>query len=867
MTTNNPQPPKLFMRFFRWYCHPQLLAHIEGDLLELYGERVKVIGKRKADARFMIDVLQLFRRGIIRPAKANHPLNQYDMLANYIKIGLRIIQRNKGYSFLNISGLAVGLASAIFILLWVQNEVNFDRFFTSTDRIYKLYSRDTFGGITNVWQTTPSLMGPEIKQLYEEAEDVTRFRNVYFLAKAGNERFNERGAFGDPSFLKIFDFPLLYGKRDALLNPSSVVLSEQLAIKLFGQTDCIGETVVINETENFTVGAVLKALPRNTEFQFEFMVPWSYMTRLGWDQFDDWTQTNAITYTLLKEGTSAENFISKVRKIVQTQIQEGDGATREIIAHPMAKVHLYSQPQNGELTGGRIDTVRMFATIAILIILIACINFMNLSTARSENRGREVGVRKVAGAQKSALIAQFICESTILVTIAFVIALALVQLLLGPFNLLIDSNLRVDYSNVQYWMYALALIVATGVLAGSYPAFYLSSSQPLKVLKGTFKKVDSIVTPRKVLVVVQFSAAIVLSICAIMVQRQINFAANRDDGYNREGLVFNFLQGEIPLRYESIRNELISTGAALSVTRTFSPVTRIWDVNNSYSWQGSIEEDKTIIFLQFGSDVDLEKTFGIEIIKGRDLDIENYPSDTAAVLLNEAALHVMKFKEPLGEIIKDESGQSFHVVGIVKNFIVGSPYDDVGPMMIKGWRDRYGALHFRLNPGLSEGEALMRAEQVFKKYNPEYPFEYYFADEYYNRKFAAEKQTSALSALFAGLAVFISCLGLFGLAAYMAENRTKEIGIRKVLGASVPRITAMISKEFVVLVFISTVIASPLSYYVVRTWLESFRYRVPIGASVFVVTALAAIAIALLTVSHQAIKAATGNPLKSLRTE
>ncbi|HEU5291719.1 MAG TPA: ABC transporter permease [Cyclobacteriaceae bacterium] len=868
MKTSYSMPPGFLLRFFRWYCHPKLVDHIEGDLLEVYGERLKQIGKVKANIKFAVDVLLLFRPGIIRPGKKYTSLNHSDMFANYIKVALRIIRRNKGYSFINISGLAVGLAAAILIMLWVQNEVSFDKFHTKADRIYKMFSRDYYNGSTDVWPNTPSLMGPELKQSYGEVEEFSRFRNVFFLVRTGEHRFNNRGAFADPAFLNMFNFEMLEGNHKALSNDFGIVLSESMAVKLFGKTSCLGETVLVNDGDNFAVTGVLKTLPHNTDFQFEYLLPWNYMTHLGWNRFQDWTQTNANTFVLLKEGTSGEAFQSKVQKIVQHHVQQGDGSTREIIAHPLTKVHLYSQDENGELVRGRIETVRLFSIIAAVIMLIASINFVNLSTARSEKRAQEVGVRKVVGAQRGSLIVQFICESIVLVIFAFVIALVLVQLSLRAFNTIVNTPLQIDFSNPQYWLYALIVIVATGLLAGSYPAFYLSSSRPVQVLKGIFKNMNALITPRKVLVVTQFTFAIVLSICAIMVRQQIQFAMNRDAGYERPGVVYNFLQGEIPAHFESIKNELLSNGAAVSVTRTFSPVTNIWDVSNGYSWQGSTEEDKNSkIFLQFGSDADFVKTFGVTITQGRDIDINTFSSDTAAVLLNESAVEIMRMKNPVGEVIKNESGEVLHVVGVVKDFIVGSPYQKVGPMMIKGWRNRYGSLHFRLNPELSQADALQKAETVFKKYNPEYPFEYFFAEDYYNMKFGNEKQTGTLASLFAGLAIFISCLGLFGLAAYVAENRTKEIGIRKVLGASTPGIIAMISKDFIRLVLVAIVISVPISFYIVNNWLQSFNYRVPIGVSVFLITAITAVLISLMTVGLQAVRAAVANPVKSLRSE
>ncbi len=871
--TNNQQrimhhPPQFPLRFFRWFCHPKLRDSIEGDLMELYEERKSKSGKLKADLRFILDVILLFRPGIIRQPKYYTTPNQSDMLASYLTIALRIIKKNKGYSFINISGLAVGLASAILILLWVQNEISYDRFHAKADRIYKMLSRDYFNGRTDVWQTTPSLMAPELKRSFGEVEDAVRYRDVFFLVKAGEERFNDQGGFADPSFFHLFDFPMHEGNRDALTNEFGIVLSEPMALKLFGSVNCVGKVVEVNDGDEFTVTGVLKPFPPNTDFQFGYLLPWKYMTRLGWDAYDNWTQTNAVSFVLLHEKASAEAFQSRVSTIVQRNVEEGDGSTREIIAHPLTKAHLYSRAENGELVRGRIETVRLFSAIAVLIILIACINFMNLSTARSEQRAREVGIRKVVGAPGTSLITQFMSESMLLVVFALVVALLLVQLSLGAFNSIVETPLQMDFTNPMHWLFTLSLVFCTGLLAGGYPAFYLSAMQPLRVLKGVFKHVNAIISPRKVLVVLQFTFAIVLSICAIMVQQQIEFAMNRDAGYEKPGIVYNFTQGEVPQHFEAIRNELIGSGAAISVTRTFSPVTYIWNAHNGYSWQGSTEEDKTSkIFLQFGSDVDLVKTFGITIKQGRDLDIHTYPSDTAAMLLNETAVTMMGLSNPIGEVIRNEDGEIYHVVGVVQDFIVGSPYQEVGPMMIKGWTDRYGVVNFRLNPSLSQAEALLKAEQVFKKYNPEYPFEYSFADDYYNRKFGNEKKTATLAGLFATLAIFISCLGLFGLAAYMAENRTKEIGIRKVLGATTASITTLISAEFVKLVVISIIIASPIAYYLVNKWLQSFNYRVPIGLSVFLITAGAAVVIAITTVSFQSLKAARANPVKSLRSE
>ncbi|GHM99646.1 ABC transporter permease [Cytophagales bacterium WSM2-2] len=861
------QPPHIFLRFFRWFCRPELKDAIEGDLIELYRESRLQHGKRKADIKFAGDVALLFRPGIIRSFKETNRLNFTDMLANYFKIAFRILVRNKGYSFINISGLAIGMAAAILIMLWVQNEISYDRFHPNAERTYKMFSRDNNNGRLDVWGNTSALIAPELKQSYAEVEDAVRHRRVFFLVKAGQERFNEMGAFTDPGFFSMFDFKLLTGNKSALVNDFGIVLSKKLAIKLFGSVDCIGKTVIVNDTDNFSVTGVLNTLPANTEFDFEYLLPWNYMTRLGWDNGQTWANTNTQTFVTLKTGSSFDLFDSKIRSIVKSHIPKGDGSTREVLTHPLTKVHLYSNAENGELTRGRIETVELFIVIAGLVLLIACINFMNLMTARSEKRAQEVGVRKIVGALKRSLVTQFISESTLLTVIAFVMSLALVQLALGAFNQIVNTQLHLPYDNLQFWMYALALILLTGLLAGSYPAFFLSSSKPIKVLKGTFHKVNALVTPRKVLVVMQFTFAIVLSLCALMVQRQIQFAQDRDAGYNKSNVAYNFMQGEIPIHFESIKNELIASGAAVSVTRTFSPVISIWSFASELSWQGSDESDKKINFLQYGADADLARTFGMQVKLGRDLDIKTFPSDTTAVLLNEAAVDIMRLKDPIGETIKDNTGTTWHVVGVVKDFIVQSPYDRINPMIINGWTERYGVLNFKLNPANDQATNLALAEKVFKKYNPEYPFEYFFAEDFYNRKFGNERQTATLAASFAGLTIFISCLGLFGLAAYMAESRTKEIGVRKVLGASTLRITTLLSIDFVKLVFIAILFASPLAWFVINNWLQSFNYRVSVGVGIFIQTGIVAIVVALATVIFQAVKAATANPISSLKSE
>lgn len=788
------------------------------------------------------------------------------MLTNLLKVALRNLFRNKGFSLINISGLAVGMASAILILLWVQHEFSYDGFHTKSDRIYRMYSRDVGNNGPNVWGFTSSLLGPELTQSFSEVEDHSRITTVFFLLTNGENKQNIGGAFGDPSLLSMFDFTSVDGRKAEFKDDFSVILTESLAKRLFGNEDPIGKPVLVENRDQFTVTGVVRDQPGNTFFEFEFLIPWNYQQRLGWIGNEQWTWSNTCTFALLKNGADGKAFNENVRDLARKKSSD-PSVTREFLAQPLSKIHLYSRAENGLLTGGRIEIVTMLAWVAVIILAVACINFMNLSTARSEKRGREVGIRKVVGAARRTLVLQFIGESTMIAIMAFVIAVAIVQLTLPMFSEVVGTPLAIKYGNPLYWLAAAGFILITGLLAGSYPAFFLSSFQPASVLKGAFMKVNSMVAPRKVLVVLQFTFAVTLIICTIFVKEQVDLAENRDMGWDKNNLAYNFTQGDVLKNYQAIRHDLLESGAAVSVSKTFSPIVRNWGIYDNMRWNGSTEDDKKTIFVRFGIDAGLTTTIGATIVEGRDLDTDMYPTDSSSILLNQAAVTIMRLENPVGEIVKDNFGNEFKVVGVVKDFIMESPYQNVSPMIVQGWRDQYGCVHWRLNPNKTVTENLALAETVFKKHNPAYPFEYVFADQSYSRKFGEEKRVGTLAALFGGLAVFISCLGLFGLASYFAELRTKEVGLRKVMGASVPGLVAMLSGDFIKLVFFAILVATPLAWWTMDNWLARYSFRVPLSIWVFVVSGVLAIVIALLTVSYQAIRAAVANPVKSLRTE
>ncbi len=792
------------------------------------------------------------------------------MIANYFKTAFRNLVRHKSFSIINISGLSIGMASALLILLWVQNEVGHDRFFSQTNRIYMMYNRNKVNNTIQANDQTPNILATTLKKDYPEVAQVSRFNNITFLVTAGEKHLNLQGAFADSSFLTLFDFPMLQGQPDqALQGKESIVITQQLAKKLFGDENAIGKIVRIDSNANFVVSAVLQDLPANTSFHFEYLLPWSFMSRLNWEDFN-WTNNFTYTYVLLKPRTTQEAFDKKVKNIIIDHTRGAVYESRaEVFTQPLSRTYLFGKSENGKLVAGRLEMVRLFTIIAIFILLIACINFMNLSTARSEKRAREVGIRKVSGALRSSLFIQFISESILLSLFAFVAALMLVVLTLPAFNNLVGSQLVINYQDPLLWIFSIGFVLLTGFIAGSYPAIYLSSFAPAKVLKGTFKNVHALIAPRKILVVLQFSFAIVLIISTIIIKYQIEYVRDRDPGYNRNNLVYTFAQGDIDKHFDVIKQQLLSSGTAVSVTRCASPITRNWSNGSGYEWNGSTESDTRLSFDQLGSDANLVKTMGLTLVDGRDIEAYQYPADSLAMLLNESAVKTMHLKNPVGQVIRRKNyPEQWHVVGVVKDFIAASPFErTIRPMVISGPNYFLYIVHFKLNPANSASVNLARAEKIFKKYNPQYPFEYVFVDEAYANKFREEQQTGYLAALFAGLTIFISCLGLYGLASYMAENRIKEIGVRKVLGASVASITSLLSRDFLKLVIIAFLIATPLAWWSMNQWLQTFSYRVNMEWWIFAMAGSMAIIIALGTVSYQAIKAAVSNPVKSLKTE
>lgn len=787
------------------------------------------------------------------------------MIKNYFKTAWRNLIRNKAFSMINIVGLAIGMAGAILIFEWIQNELSFDQFHTNKDTLYKVWNRNTPKGPVYTWDVTSGAVAPELKRGFPEVKAVARVtwptpRLFSFADKA----VKATGFDVDKPFLTMFSFPLLKGSAShALDDVNGVVLTQPLALKIFGNQNPIGKIVKLDNKTAYKVTGILKDLPNNTQFEFEYLVSLEGNKQAISDE-TRWNNNSYNTYVQLQPGASIESVDQKIKNLV---LKHDPTTEEEIFLHPASKWHLYSRFENGKVAGGRIETVRLLFIIACLILLIACINFMNLSTAQSEKRAKEVGLRKTIGANRFSLIKQFLSESILIAFIAGTFALLIVQLFLPAFNHLTDKKLAVEYSNPLFWLTGVGFVLITGLLAGSYPAFYLSAFQPVRVLKGLFKNKNQVITPRKLLVVVQFTIAIVLIVSTLIIYQQIKYTQERDSGYIQNKLLEHPITGDIAKNFELIKNELINQGIATAVSKTSMTVTVNGSTSQGLQWGDHNPDHSKIPFTQFASIGDFVKTMGLKLIAGRDIDLKNYPTDSDAVLLNATAIDWMKLKNPIGQTIS-ANNKSLKIVGVFKDFIVGSPYQPVFPMVVYGTKNwYYGNMLIRLNDHSSVSKSLKAAEAIFKKYNPAYPFEYQFVDQEYGQKFKEEERTGNLAALFAGLTITISCLGLFGLAAYMAQNRNKEIGIRKVLGASVGSLIQLLTKEFVALVLVAILIAVPVSWYFMNKWLQDFSYKISISWSTFLTAGILAIVIALITVSFQAIKAALANPVESLRSE
>ncbi len=788
------------------------------------------------------------------------------MLRNYIVVTLRNLRKNVTYSFINISGLSIGIACSLLITLWVIDELSFDKFQPKADRLYQVWINAHFDGKVNSWTSVPQ---PTYEAMKAEDNGIKNSTIADWggdhLYSIGDKRITKRSYFVGEEFLEMFQFPLIKGDAVNVLDePTSIVISESMAQILFGDRDPINQTILVDNEVELKVTGVMRDVPKNSSLQFDCLMTWK-MKRQSEDwvknSVDKWDNYSFQVYVELNDPSNEAKVENSIRDLLFRKGQTD--MKREFYLHPLLRWRLHSNFENGKEAGGMVDYVQMFTVIAVFILIIACINFMNLATARSERRAREVGIRKSVGSRRHELIFQFMGESLFLATVAFTIAVLIAQLVLPFYNQLVDKQLFIDFQSQTFWVFALVLISLTGIVSGSYPALYLSSFQPVQVLKGKIQVGKSASLPRKILVTLQFGFSILLIIGTIVIYWQINYVKGRDLGYNQENLITVEYTAEIGKNFRTIKQELLATGVVNSMCKSNSPITEIWS-NNFLGWPGKPEEQK-VIFSTISSEYDYTKTMGIKILQGRDFS-EEFKSDSSAIIVNQAAIDVMGLKNPLGEKL-DLWGDKRELIGVVGNVLMGSPYQPVKPMFIVLNPEWAGAVTIRLERTNDLQASIRKVEEIFKKYNPAYPFAYEFADVEFGKKFTTINMTSRLASLFASLAIVITGLGLFGLAAFMAEQRTKEIGIRKVMGASVSSLMALMSKDFSKLVLIAFLISSPIAWWLLNDFLERFPYRITIPLWAFPLTGIIALVFAISIVSAQAFRAARANPVNSLRNE
>ncbi|WP_167668137.1 ABC transporter permease [Mucilaginibacter gossypiicola] len=808
------------------------------------------------------------------PKWSRRKLNRNYMFRNYVKMAWRNLLHNKVYSALNITGLATGMAVALLIGLWVFNQYSFDRFLPDYGQAYavKVNYTNQHDGTHTVGTVAIPLADalrtsiPGIKYVAEADMDDFQTRNL----TVGDKKLLIDGGTVAPDFLNIFRYPLLKGDgSNVLKDPYSIVLDQATSNSLFGNTDPIGRTIRIDNKHDVKVTGLMKNFPANSSFQFHFLIPYSYA-----EQTEDWvknarTQWDNSSFEIfvgLQPGVTAAQVTAKIKNLIYENNPNVRAFKPEVFLHPLKDWHLYADFKNGKVAGGFIDYVRMFGIIGLLVLLIACINFVNLSTARSEKRAREVGVRKAIGSNRKDLIFQFLTESVLMTFAAFLLAVIFVQLALPQFNKLTGSLIQIPYGNPVFWCIMIGYVCATGLLAGCRPAFYLSSFNPVKVLKGALQIGKAATTPRKILVVLQFSCSVAFIISTVIIYKQIRYAKDRPIGYSADRLVSTFITKDLADHYESFKNDLVASGMVESVTKASSMVTNISWHTNIASWPGQMAGEQAINVGAIITDDNYFTTVGMKLLSGENFS-SDYNTDTNNIIVNETAVRRMGLKAPINQLISFNGikGRS-KIIGVVKDALMESPFTAVEPLIFT--HGEFGTqIIYRLTPGISQHTAIEKIGHIFNKYNPAYPFTYSFVNDAYDRKFNMETLVGKLAGVFAGLAIFVSCLGLFGLAAYVAEQRTKEIAVRKVLGASISQIWMMISADFILLVTISCVIASPVAWYFLRNWLQKYEYRITIGPTVFLLSAVITVLITLVTISFQAMKAALTNPVKSLRSE
>ncbi len=870
MRPHKATPPLLARRLLSKFLRDDLKEEVHGDLEEKFYADLNYKSRWRAKIQYWYQVIQYFRPFALRNSTSTNT-SHYDMFQNYFKIGWRNIIRTKGYSLINIGGLAMGITVTMLIGLWIHDELSFDRYHQNYQHLAQVMQNQTLNGATETENSIPRPLESVLRTSY--ANDFKYLSMASWtgdhILSAGEKALTKSGNFFQSDFPEMISLKMIKGTRQGLKDPTSILLSESTATALFGITDPINQPIRIGNRMDVKITGVYEDLPYTTTFRnLDFIASWElYASAESWikNSTENWGNNSFQLFVQISSATDIKSVSEKIKKAKYNNAKNEQAYNPEIFLHAMPDWHLRSTWKGGVNTGGRIQMVWLFGLIGTFVLFLACINFMNLSTARSEKRAKEVGIRLAIGSVRAQLVNQFLSESFLVVLLAFVVALGFVVLALPAFNQLADKRIVVEWANPFFWIISIAFILFTSLLAGSYPSLYLSSFQPVKVLKGTFKAGRFASLPRKVLVVVQFAVSLTLIIGTIIVYQQIQFSKNRPVGYHREGLVMIQMSSpEFYGKFGLLRTELKNSGAVEEMSESSGPVTGVWSNNSGFKWPGkdpNLQEEFATIWVthEYG------KTVNWKIAQGRDLSRE-FSTDSSGVILNETAVKYMGIKDPIGmEFSADDL--KLHIVGVVKDMVMTSPYSPVKQAIYILNYENVNWINLKLSTNKSASESLSIVESIFKKHIPSAPFDYKFVDQEYAKKFDAEERIGKLASVFAILAILISCLGLFGLASFVAEQRTKEIGIRKVLGASVATLWRMLSKDFIVLVLLACVVSVPVTYYVLNDWLHGYEYHTEISWWIFVLAGMGAIVITLFTVSFQAIRAALMSPVNSLKSE
>jgi putative ABC transport system permease protein len=860
-------PPRLTLKLLRWFCSDELIEDVEGDLSELYTVRAET-NKGKAKRLFFRDVMMLFRPGIIKTPELFKTQNNMTMLNNYLKIAWRNAIRYKGYSLLNIFGLVIGIASSVLVLLWVQDEVGIDKFHKNGDTIYQVFrNMKQNNGEVNTTQSLPKPVGDLVNNDYSEVEGVTWMSwRMEARFNYGEDSYEEVGRYANPEFLNMFSFEVILGDKSTALNElNSVMISRNLAERLFGldwTNEILGEIVeVVGQPDIFVTG-VFENIGNNSSITFDWLAPaQAYFNANDW--VNDWGNGSFNTYISIPDEAKVKTVADRLLMEIMTHtVGNPNAGDEELIIQKFGDTYLYSNFKNGVVAGGRIDYVRIMTVVAIFILIVACINFMNLTTARSSRRSKEIGLRKVMGAERKAIRTQFYIEAILFTALAMAVSIIIVVLLLPSFNNLVEKELTVDISLIETWYFIIGMTLTVGIISGSYPALILPRIDLLQSMKGGVKQSSFASLFRKGLVVFQFAISTLLIIGTAVVYKQIGYVLNKDLGLDKENVVAISMQGNIASKLEAYKAEILRIPEVVGVTAASGNPLNSGRSTSSADWEGKAPDEGYEVNVIL-SDQDFITTMGMEILKGRGFSQEL--EDSTNFIINEVAASIMGFDDPLQ---KDLSfwGTKGKIIGVVKNFHMDNLYNPIAPLIISCVDySRSSVLLTRISG--NQAEVMLAIEAITKELNPEYDFEYQFLDQAYAENYQSERTLSTLARLFALISLIISNLGLLGLASYSAEQRAREIGVRKVHGASIMQILLLLSKDYSRLIFIAFIIAMPFGYYVTNGWLNNFEFRTNLGVPLFLLAGLTTFVIGVITVASKSYQAASTNPVNSLKEE